>query len=305
MYEIRLFEEALYRAFLSEKMPGTMHQAIGQEAVSVGVMQALEPGDVVTSTHRGHGHAIAKGVSLNALMAEMYAKSTGTSHGVGGSLHIYDLSRGFLGTNGIVGGGVPIAVGAALGLRLDNRPNIAVAFFGEGAANHGSVHEALNLAAVWKLPIVFVCENNFYAVSTPMSHSYAIQHVAERATAYGMPGCTVDGNDVLAVFTAASEAGERARGDGGPSLVECETYRHKGHSRFEPATYRPKEEVENWMARDPIARFRQYLLEQELLTTEGADAIKQEVQEEIRAAIAYAKSSPEVEPSQIARFVYA
>jgi acetoin:2,6-dichlorophenolindophenol oxidoreductase subunit alpha len=282
-----------------------MHQAIGQEAVSVGVMQALEPGDVVTSTHRGHGHAIAKGVSLNALMAEMYAKSTGTSHGVGGSLHIYDFSRGFLGTNGIVGGGVPIAVGAALGLQLDNKLNIAVAFFGEGAANHGSVHEALNLAAVWKLPIVFVCENNFYAVSTPMSRSYAIQHVAERATAYGMPGCTVDGNDVLAVFAAAREAGERARKDGGPSMVECETYRHKGHSRFEPATYRPKEEVENWMARDPIARFRQYLLEQKLLTIEGADAIKQEVEEEIRAAIKYAKSSPDAEPEQMARYVYA
>jgi TPP-dependent pyruvate/acetoin dehydrogenase alpha subunit len=305
MYAIRLFEEALYRAFMFETMPGTMHQAIGMEATSAGVGHALRPDDVMTSTHRGHGHAIIKGLSLRSLMAEMYAKSTGASKGMGGSMHIFDLEHGFLGTTGVVGAGVPIGTGAALALKLEGRGRIAVSFFGDGGANQGAVHEALNLAAVWKLPIIFVCENNGYAVSMPVSEAFAIKQIAERAAGYGMPGMTVDGNDVLAVYDAAMVAADRARGGGGPTLLECVTYRFKGHSRFEPGAYRPEGELEAWMVKDPIPRLRKVLEDEGMLGADEADAIKDEVEREVDDAIELAKASPDADPHQIASFVFA
>ena len=305
MYEIRLFEEALYHAFMTEKMPGTMHQAIGMEAVPVGVVHALRPDDLMTSTHRGHGHAIAKGVSLNALMAEMYAKETGTSGGMGGSLHIFDLQRGFLGTTGIVGASTPIAVGAALAVHLEGSDRVVVSFFGDGASNQGVVHEALNLASVWKLPVVFVCENNQYAVSMPIHKATAIEHIADRAPAYGMPGAIADGNDVLAVYHEARKAVDRARRGGGPSLIECKTYRYKGHSRFEPANYRPEGELEAWLKRDPITQFRKRLEEEEILTKDQAEAVESEVEEAVQEAIAFARRSPDATVQQAASFVFA
>lgn len=297
MLRIRLFEEALYRLFMSGTMPGTIHQAIGQEAVSAGVGAALRPDDLMTSTHRGHGHAIGKGLALAPLMAEMFGRSTGSSGGFGGSLHIFDLDRGFLGSTGIVGAGVPIAVGAALTAKLENSDRVAVAFFGDGAANQGAVHEALNLAAIWQLPIVFVCENNQYAVSMPFSHAFAVQHIADRAAGYGMPGRTIDGNDVLTVLDATRAAVARARAGDGPTLIECETYRYKGHSRFEPAKYRPDYELAEWQKRDPIDRLRSELLAGAIVGADQIDAIRGEVESDVADAIEYARSSPMADPS--------
>jgi pyruvate dehydrogenase E1 component alpha subunit len=292
LYTIRLFEEAIYRAFMTEKMPGTMHQTNGQEAIAVGVGLALEPDDVMTSTHRGHGHAIVKGIPLNSLMAEMYARSTGTSGGMGGSMHIFDISRGFLGTTGVVGAGVPIAVGAALALKLDGKKRVAAAFLGDGAMNQGAVLEALNLAAVWKLPVMFVCENNGYAVSYPTSKAFAIEHLTQRAAGYGIEAATLDGNDVLEVYSAAQKAAAKARDGEGPIFLECITYRQKGHSRFEPAAYRPPGELEAWLAKDPLVRFCNFLSQNLFITPGEQEEIKQTVSEEIQAAIMFARSSP-------------
>ncbi|HMD90743.1 MAG TPA: thiamine pyrophosphate-dependent dehydrogenase E1 component subunit alpha [Anaerolineaceae bacterium] len=292
MYLIRCFEETLFRAFQTEKMPGTMHQTTGQEAIAAGVGEALEPGDVMTSTHRGHGHAIAKGLAIRELMAEMYARQTGTSHGMGGSMHLFDLSKGFLGTTGVVGAGVPIAVGAALVLQLEGEHRVAVAFLGDGAANQGAVHEAINLASVWKLPVVFVCENNGYAVSLPTQKAYAIKDIAERAAGYGISGVTVDGNDVLAVYEVVCVAVARARAGDGPSFLECLTYRHKGHSRFEPASYRPAGELDAWLKKDPIKAFCQRLISAGIFENTRIDAIKAEAQEVVDDAVDFARSSP-------------
>ena len=305
MYEIRIFEEALYRAFMTDIMPGTMHQAIGQEAVAVGIGHALRPDDLMLSTHRGHHHAIAKGVSLGALMAEMYAKATGTSGGLGGSLHIFDVAHGFLGTTGIVGSGPPIAAGVALALKLEQTDRLVVSFFGDGAANEGAVHEAMNLAAVWDLPVLFVCENNCYAVSTPVSKATKTTRFSDRAAAYGIPGSTIDGNDVLVVHSEAARAIARIRQAGGPVMIECMTYRFKGHSRFEPATYRPKDELEAWKARDPILTFRRFLEQEGVMTAQEADAIRAGVERAVDEAIVFAKSSPDVDPAQVLSMVFA
>lgn len=292
LFTIRLFEEALYRAFMTEKMPGTMHQTNGQEAIAVGVGLALEPEDVMTSTHRGHGHAIVKGIPLNDLMAEMYARTTGASGGMGGSMHIFDLSRGFLGTTGVVGAGVPIAIGAALALKLEGKKRLAAAFLGDGAMNQGAVQEALNLAAVWKLPVIFVCENNGYAVSYPTHKAFAIEHLTQRAAGYGIEAATLDGNDVLEVYSAAKKAAAKARGGEGPIFLECITYRQKGHSRFEPAAYRPPGELEAWLAKDPLERFCIFLKQNSFITPNEQEEIKQTVSKEIQAAILFARSSP-------------
>jgi len=292
MLEIRQFEEALYHAFMTEKMPGTMHQAIGMEAVSSGVCHALNLDDVVTSTHRGHGHAIAKGVSLKALMAELYARKTGTSRGLGGSLHIFGYDQGFLGTTGIVGAGVPIAVGAGLAAQLDGEGRVAVAFFGDGASNQGVVHEALNMAAIWKLPVIFICENNHYAVSMPIDKAAVIEHIADRAGCYGIPGFTFDGNDVLSVYKATRDAVSTARMGGGPTMIEFLTYRYKGHSRFEPAQYRPEGELEAWMAKDPIPRYQNWLLEESIMNEEELALLTSEIAASIEEAILFAKNSP-------------
>ena len=243
MLEAREFEEQLYYLFLTTAMPGTMHQAVGQEAVAVGVVSALNPDDTITSTHRGHAHCVAKDVPLDEMMAEMFAKREGSCRGMGGSMHLTDFSKGMLGAFAIVGSGIPIATGAALSARVRNSGQVAVSFFGDGAVNEGTFHEALNMAALWNLPAIYIIENNQYALSMTVAESSALPDLAARACAYNMPGVRVDGNDVLAVYEATREAVERARAGGGPTLIEALTYRIRGHARFEAAGYRPRKRL--------------------------------------------------------------
>ena len=305
MVACREFEERLYNLFLTEAMPGTMHQYTGQEAVAVGVCAALQPDDYITSTHRGHGHAIAKGVALPSLMAEMFAKDTGCCRGMGGSMHLADPAVGMLGATGVVAGGIPIATGAALSIQLRGSSQVAVSFFGEGATNEGAFHESLNQAGAWKLPAIYVCENNLYGFSVPLATASAITDVAVRAAGYGFPGVIVDGNDVLAVYAATVTAVERARRGAGPTLIECKTYRQRGHSRFEKSTYRADAEVQHWLQRDPIQRFRTFLCERGLLTDAEADAIRQTILQTLAEAVAFARQSPEPPPEAALHYVFA
>lgn len=305
MLLIRTFEDRLYFLFLTTPMPGTMHQYNGQEAVAVGVCSALRADDYITSTHRGHGHTIAKGADLKGAMAEMFAKDTGLCRGMGGSMHIADFRAGMLGANGIVGGGLPIATGAALAAQMRGTDQVAAAFMGDAAANEGSFHESLNLAAVWKLPVIFVVENNFYGYSVKFTEAFPTEHIATRADGYGMPGRIVDGQDVLAVYEACREAVERAREGHGPSLIECETYRYKGHARFDPAAYRPKPEEAEWKKRDPIKLWAARLTASGI--ADGADlrAIKSGVRKEVEAAVAFAEESPPPDPDLCLSLVFA
>ena len=305
MVQIRRFEEELFRLFLKRPMPGSMHQYIGQEAVAVGVCAHLAKEDYVTSTHRGHGHCIAKGVEIKAIMAEMFAKKTGCCKGMGGSMHIADFGVGMLGANAIVGAGIPIATGAGWSCKARYPGRVSVAFFGEGAANEGAFHEGINLAAVWRLPVVFVCENNLYNFSVHYKKTMLLDNVADRAAAYGIPGQVVDGMDLLAVYGAAGEAIKRARQGDGPTLLECKTYRFMGHSRFEPAGYRSKEEVEAWKKRDPIPMFREWLLKSLLASEAEFEEIDNAVTKEIEAAVAFAEQSPDPEPDDYARYIFA
>jgi pyruvate dehydrogenase E1 component alpha subunit len=305
MVTIREFEEQLYYLFLTEAMPGTMHQYTGQEAVATGVCAALRSTDYITSTHRGHGHAIAKGVPLRSLMAEVFAKDTGCCRGMGGSMHLSDPAVGMLTATGIVGGGIPIATGAALSARLRGSGQVAVSFFGDGASNEGSFHESLNQAGVWKLPVIYVCENNLYGFSVPFSAASALPDIAARAACYGFPGVVVDGNDVLAVYQAALVAVERARHGKGPMLIECKTYRHRGHSRFEKSTYRGDEELQAWLRKDPIPRFRALLVEREVITEGDAERMRQEVLAELEDAVTFARQSPEPGLDAPLQYVYA
>ncbi|NLN17309.1 MAG: thiamine pyrophosphate-dependent dehydrogenase E1 component subunit alpha [Firmicutes bacterium] len=305
MLAIRYFEQSILRLFEQDQVRGATHVYLGEEAVAVGVCTALRPDDYISSTHRGHGHCIAKGGDLNKMMAELLGKATGYCKGKGGSMHIADLDLGILGANGIVGSGIPIAVGAALGSTIQGEDRVAVAFFGDGASNTGAFHEGINLAAVWKLPVVFVCENNMYAVSTSTRESLAIGGVVERAAAYGIPGVQVDGNDVLQVYEAAREAVARAREGKGPTLLECLTYRWTGHTVGDPGLYRNKEEVEAWKQQDPILRFRDYLIEAGILTQEEYDAIDGEEKERLERAIAFAQESPEPSVEALLEDLYA
>jgi len=305
MLRIRLFEDELFYLFLKGTMPGTMHQYQGEEAVAVGVSENLRKEDYVFSTHRGHGHCIAKGASLDKAMAELYGKETGLCKGFGGSMHLVDVSVGFLGSTGIVGAGIPMATGAGLSIKLRKTDQVAVCFFGDGATNTGAFHEGINLAAIWELPVLFVCENNLYAVSTHVSRAMRIKDIASRASSYGIPGSVVDGNDVLEVYKASCEAIQRARAGKGPSLLECKTYRHKGHARFEPSRYRPKEEVEEWLKKDPIPRFKEKLVETNALTIEEAEKIESEVSSAVEKAIRFAEASPLPNPDDVLKYVYA
>ena len=305
MVRIRRFEEELFNLFLKRPMPGSMHQYIGEEAVAVGVSAHLTRQDYVTSTHRGHGHCIAKGVALNAIMAEMFAKSTGCCKGMGGSMHIADFGAGMLGANGIVGAGIPIATGAAWTCQLRHPGRVSVVFFGEGAANEGAFHEGINLAAVWKLPAVFVCENNLYNFSVHYKRTMVLDDIAGRAAAYGIPGFVVDGMDLVAVYDAAREAVERARQGGGPTLMECKTYRYMGHSRFEPAGYRSKEEVAEWKKRDPIPMFRQTLISRFQASSADFEKIDFEVSREMEEAVAFAERSPDPGPEDYRKYIFA
>ena len=305
MVRIRKFEEKLYELFLTRIMPGTMHQYNGQEAVAAGVCAHLDESDYITSTHRGHGHCVAKGADLNAVMAEMFAKTTGCCKGCGGSMHIADFGVGMLGANGIVGGGIPIAVGAAWTCKYKKNGRVVVAFFGDGAANEGSFHEAINLAATWKLPAVFVCENNLYGFSTHYMRTMAIEDIADRGAGYGIPGVAVDGMDVLAVYEAAGEAVQRARAGGGPTLIECKTYRFRGHSRMEKPNYRTEEELERWQKRDPVMRFPEYLRTELGVADDEIAAIDREAEAEMEATVRFAEQSPDPEPLDYQNYIYA
>jgi TPP-dependent pyruvate/acetoin dehydrogenase alpha subunit len=292
MRQIREFEGAADRAYQAARMRGALHFYIGEEASAAGVCAALEPTDYITSTHRGHGHCIAKGAQLNKMMAELFGRTTGYCGGKGGSMHIADLDLGNLGANGIVGGGMPIAAGAGLSCKLQQNGRVTVCFFGDGAGATGSFHEAVNFAGVYNLPVVFWCENNQYGMGTRASVANAGGSIARRGAGYGTPGEEVDGNDVFAVYTTAKRAVERARAGKGPSLIEALTYRHRGHTIHDQKGYRPREEIEEWMQKDPLERFRQAVVAGRVLTRKELDAIDAEVEEEIAAAVEFAEASP-------------
>jgi acetoin:2,6-dichlorophenolindophenol oxidoreductase subunit alpha len=301
---IRAFEQALQHLNKAGLVCGTAHLYIGMEAIAVGACAAMNDGDLLTSTHRGHGHCLARGLDAGRMMAEILGRVDGYCGGKGGSMHIADISRGMLGADGIVGGGIPIAVGAALGLRLKNSRSVVVCFFGEGASNQGSFHEALNLAAVQRLPVVFVCENNLWALSAPFAEVTAGGSVAKRSAAYGIFGACVDGNDVDAVFTAVSQAANRARSGSGPSLLECETYRWEGHSVFTRQEIRRQEEIQMWKDRDSIRRYRSKLIDSGT-SVKTLDEIDSQVATQISEAVDFAKNSPTPEPERAFQGTYA
>lgn len=293
MFLLRRFEltaQALYRR---GSIPGFIHLYVGEEAVAVGVCAALRPDDYITSTHRGHGHALAKGVPPNDVMAELWGRETGCSRGRGGSMHLYDPTHGLLGTNGLVAAGVPIAVGAGLAAKLRSASQVAVAFFGDGAVNHGAFHEGINLAGAWDLPVILVCENNLYATETPLTVATRNVDIASRGAAYGVPSEAVEGNDVEAVLDAATRAVQKARNGNGPTLIECRTYRTLGHHEGDPGTgYRTKEEVELWKNRCPLAKAKSKLVSEGSVAPELLQAMEREVESIVTAAVQFAEASP-------------
>jgi TPP-dependent pyruvate/acetoin dehydrogenase alpha subunit len=309
MVRIRRFEEKLVEMYAKGMMPGLAHLYAGEEAVAVGACSALRDDDYITSTHRGHGHLIAKGGQTDKMMAEMFGRATGYCRGKGGSMHIADLDLCMLGAMGIVGSGLPIAVGAACSAHLRKSGQVCVAFFGDAASNTGAAHEALNLAGVWKLPLIFVCENNGYGISVSQARHQAIKDVAVRAAGYGMPGVIVDGNDVKAVYGAVLAAVEHARSGGGPSLIECKTYRLRGHFEGDPGRgirYRSAEEIKEWEKpeKDAIARFGSSLKRSQQATQKELDAIQAEVADEIESAVGYGQNAPWPDPAEGKTDVY-
>jgi len=302
MLLIRRFEEKVEERFRAGELSGFLHVAIGQEAVAVGVCQSMADGDVFASTHRAHAHALARGMHPNALMAELYGKTEGCSHGYGGSMHLYDVEIGFLGANAVVGGGLPAITGAALAFKFRKEPRVAVAFFGDGATNIGTFHESLNLAQLWGVPAVYVCENNHYAESTPASQQLPIKDLAKRAVAYGMHSITVDGQDVEEVLRAAGRALEYARSGKGPVFLLCETYRLVGHYVGDPQVYRAKEEVKELReTQDPLDRVRAKLD----LADEDFEAIEREVDELVEASVEFAKAGTDPKPEDALKNIYA
>jgi len=305
MHRIRAFEKKVDEFFQRAMIHGTTHLYIGEEAVAAGACACLEKGDLFASTHRGHGHCIAGGADLNRMMAELLGKATGYCKGKGGSMHIADVRAGNLGANGVVGGGIPVATGAALTLKMRRTDRVCLCFFGDGASNQGCFHESLNLAAIWDLPIVYICENNQYGMSFSVKKSVRAANIAARAAAYGMPGEAVDGNDVFAVADAVEGAMQRARRGAGPTLLECVTYRWMGHSKSDANLYRTREEIEAWKRRCPIARLRNSLIAEGLLDEAEAAAIERRAYADIEAAVAFARSSPEPSPDEVATDVFA
>ncbi len=304
MLLIRKFEEGAEACYTRGQIHGTMHLSIGQEASAVGACMGLSDADKITSTHRGHGHCIAKGADVARMFAEFFGKETGYCKGRGGSMHIADVAKGNLGANGIVGGGLPIAVGAALAAKRLCTGAVTMCFFGDGANNEGAFHEALNMASVWALPVVFVCENNRYGMSNAVEKSTAVASIADRAPAYSMPGTSVDGNDFSAVAEAVEAAVSSARAGEGPSLVELVTYRWRGHSKSDRNRYRSKEEIAEWMAKDPLAGMSAMLLEHGILSEGDMAEISASVEREIEDAIEYARHSAGPEQAEITRYVY-
>ncbi len=304
MYEIRNFEEKVAYFFSRGMIHGTTHLYVGEEATAVGIISALRDDDWISSTHRGHGHTIAKGIDLNRMMAELFGRETGYCKGKGGSMHIADLTRGNLGANGIVGGGIPIATGAGITSRLKGLDRVSVSFFGDGAINEGSFHESVNLASVWDLPVLYVCEDNQYGMSMSRHKSINLQDLAERAKAYGIPGKTIDGNDVVLVYKEAREALQHVRKTG-PSLLVCETYRYLGHSKSDANRYRSKEEINEWKKKDPIPRLRKDMIDSGMFGEDELDAIEKKAQEDLEAAVEFATNSPEPPVESLTDDVYA
>jgi TPP-dependent pyruvate/acetoin dehydrogenase alpha subunit len=296
MVAIREFEERVKFLFLEGIMPGTIHQYQGQEAVAAGVCAALNPDDVITSTHRPHGHAVAKGVTIRSLMHELFGKADGCCCGKGGSMHVGDLEKGMLPAIAIVGGGIPVATGCALAFKMRGESRVAVGFMGDGAVNEGAFHEGVNMGAIWDLPVVYVIENNLYSASTPIASTVKLPCLADRAKGYGIPGVTVDGNDVLAVYQATAEAVARARRGEGPTLLEAITYRITGHSRRDPCNYQPKEERRVAKEKEPIGRFAKALLAGSTVTQADLDAVRAEVEREIEEAVQSAQAAPDPAP---------
>ena len=301
---IRSFEEGAENCYMRGLIHGTMHLSIGQEASAVASCLQLSENDQITSTHRGHGHCIAKGAEVTRMFAEFFGKQSGYCKGRGGSMHIADVKKGNLGANGIVAGGIPIAVGAALTSKRLKTGRVVLCFFGDGANNEGAFHESLNMASVWKLPVIFVCENNQYGMSTSFKRSTAAAKVSNRAAGYSMPGVTVDGNDFNAVAEAVDAAVSRARAGDGPSLVENLTYRWRGHSKSDRNRYRTKEEICEWQTRDPIARFGKFLIEHAVLSGDEVVSVESGAAAEIRAAIEFAQASPSPRSGDVSSDVY-
>ncbi|MDT9755922.1 thiamine pyrophosphate-dependent dehydrogenase E1 component subunit alpha [Heyndrickxia coagulans] len=305
MFEIRKFEDKVHEVFATGILPGFVHLYAGEEAVAVGVCAHLNDQDMITSTHRGHGHCIAKGCDLKGMMAEIYGKATGLCKGKGGSMHIADLDKGMLGANGIVGGGFPLACGAALTAKYKKTNNVSVCFFGDGANNHGTFHEGINLAAVWKLPVIFVAENNGYGEATPFHYASSCKTIADRAVAYDIPGVRVDGKDIVAVYQAAKEAVERARNGEGPSLIECVTYRNYGHFEGDAQTYKAEaEKAKQLNEKDAIVQFKKFVLEQNLLSEADINSLEQKVEQEIEEAVKFGEDSPYPDPTELLKDVY-
>ncbi len=304
MVKIRRFDESIIQLYADGEIPGFMHLYIGEEAVAAGICAALRKDDYITSTHRGHGHCIAKGGRFDYMMAELFGRKTGYCKGKGGSMHIADIEIGILGANGIVSGGIPIAVGAGAGIQYKGEDSVSVSFFGDGATNVGPFHEACNLAATWELPVIFVCENNLYAQTTPQSEHQKIRNVADRALAYDMKSEIIDGNDVIKVYGTALEAVKRAREGGGPTFIECKTYRWRGHWEGDPQPYRTQDEVEEWKPKCPIVRFRKYITENNIVKKEDLESIDREVEDELQKAIEFARKSPFPEPEEALDDVY-
>lgn len=308
MYEqlflLRSYEDKIYFLFLEGVMPGTIHQSQGQEACAVGMLYDLRKQDYMTSTHRPAGHCLAKGVSLESMMAEMFAKSTGCCKGKGGAMHTGDISVGAIPAIAITAGGMPVAVGVGLSCKMRRTDNVVVCFFGDGASNEGAFHEAMNAAAIWNLPVIFVCENNLYGASTHIKQVMKVENIADRAAAYGIPGEIVEGNDVLKVNDAATRAIERARNGEGPTLLELKTYRRCGHSRNDACGYRDKNEEKEWFAKDPLVICKNYILENKLSTEKELEEIEKRVLQRIEDAVEFAKASPEPKPEDALEHVY-
>ena len=304
MVLIRKFEMCASKLFAQNKLPGFLHLYVGEEAVATGVCSALEVTDYITSTHRGHGHLIAKGGDVKKMMAELFAKETGYCKGKGGSMHISDSDKGILGANGIVGAGIPIATGAAFASKYKGDGRVAVSFFGDGAANRGTFHEALNMAAAFKLPAVFVCENNLFAISVCARYHMAISDISDRAAAYGMPGYSIDGNDVELVYETTKAAVERARRGEGPTLIECKNWRHRGHYEGDPDDYRTAEEKAEWMQKDPIERLAKRLIEEGICTQAELDAIASDADKLLAEAIDEAEAAPVPSVSALMADIY-
>ncbi|MGW8226055.1 MAG: thiamine pyrophosphate-dependent dehydrogenase E1 component subunit alpha [Anaerolineales bacterium] len=306
MYVIRGFEEKAEELYALGKTHGTMHLSIGQEGTALGACSAVKSGhDYLLNHHRGHGHCLAWGGGVDEMMAEFMGKETGYCRGRGGSMHIADVERNNLGANGIVGGGVPMSVGVGLSIQMRGTDQVCLTIFGDGASNTGPFHETLNMASIWDLPVIFLCENNQYAMSMPVARAFNIEYISQRACAYNIPGVTVDGNDFFAVYDAVAAAAARARSGNGPTLVECLTYRWRGHSRSDRQLYRTREEVKHWREKDPILRFADKLTAAKLLTEEEQEAIKDKAIQSIEEALVYAEASPSPDVSTIMEGVYA